>query len=37
MAGNTLSEALEKTDALSDTVGQLQELLASTVQLRRAG
>ena len=37
MAGNTLSEALEKTDALSDTVGHLQELLASAVQLRRAG
>jgi len=37
MAGNTLSEALEKSEALSDTVGHLQELLASTVQLRRAG
>ena len=36
MAGNTLSGALEKTEMLSDTVEQLQELLASTVQLRRA-
>lgn len=37
MAGNTLSDALEKSEALSDTVGHLQELLASTVKLRRAG
>ena len=36
MAGNTLSDALEKTGALSDTVEQLQGLLTSTVQLRRA-
>ncbi len=36
-AGNTLSEALEKTDVLSETVGQMQELLSSTAQLRRAG
>ncbi|MBU6475304.1 MAG: hypothetical protein KGL10_05640 [Alphaproteobacteria bacterium] len=37
IAGNTLSDALEKSEALTETVGQLQELLASTVQLRRAG
>ena len=37
MAGNTLSDALEKSSALTDTVEQLQDLLASTVQLRRAG
>ena len=37
MAGNTLSEALEKSEALSDTVEQLQSLLTTTVQLRRAG
>jgi len=37
MAGNTLSEALEKSESLSKTVEQLQGLLTTTVQLRRAG
>ncbi len=36
LAGHTLSVALEKSGALTETVEQMQELLASAVQLRQA-
>lgn len=37
MAGNTLSTALERSEALAEIVDKLQGLLATTAQLRRFG